>query len=224
MAFTQYYSPSDPDPDTMQPYRLITTAGEFQGDPIVHIPGNEALVHSTSNSVTVTSKPFGRKSIVRLGPDDRLYTCSTEEISIEIYTLDGSHIRTVTVSHDPIPATRADVQEKLARYDQPPYDEAGNRSGMGQRFKQMIQSADLADTWPALDDMLVDTRGQIWLNVQTEDHSGRIWWVVDQSGQILQQYQFPENVDLHEVTGTYAYGIHRDEQGLQRIMRFPVSG
>ncbi len=97
----------DPRADTLRTelVRLLTAMGDLQRDSVVEVRSQQFIVERVGRGLSVTLNPFGRRSIVRAGPGDRVYHLWTESAAVEGISLRGDRVEHAVVAHQAPPVT-----------------------------------------------------------------------------------------------------------------------
>lgn len=230
--------PGDDDPETRQEIvvRWLDGRGGVLADSLLVVPDRESLVtRSPRYGYSVGPMPFGRRPVLRLGRDDRLYYGWSDSLAVGIHSLDGARVGRVGRAHPVHRVTQPDLDALLGSYG----------TDLSRKLlRDAIGEGRVPSTKPAFRDFLVDDRGRVWVNVVTgddvqvssdqglryvsrpESESGDVspWWVFDGSGEHVATVNLPHDVALHVVRGTEAYGIETDADGIQRIVRYRLRG
>jgi hypothetical protein len=210
--------------------RRLDRHGGVLKDSLLVVPDREFLVtRDPRYGYSVGLLPFGRRPLLRMGADDRLYYGWTDSLAIEVYSLDGARVGRIGASHAAPRVTDRDVRALLRSY----------QTEMGRTlFRNAVDDGRIPATKPAFKDFLVDDRGRAWVNVVTEEDvqvssdegprytalpgHGSPWWIFDRTGKHVAVLALPHDVALHVVRGEDAYGVETDELGVQRIVRYRI--
>lgn len=195
------------DEERKNSYYLMDKEGRFEKENFFEQKVNESLIDRDDNSIMFMSSPFGRESLFVTGADDRIYTAWTEDFLIKVYSPEGSYERSYYMPYTKSPL---DIGEVLKDYE-------------GERQRKMIRNADAPDTWPALNSLEVDDRGRMWISTITDDRKTFDWWVINEEGELLARFTWPQNRQLISVKGDYLYTEETDKKtGLRQVVRYRV--
>lgn len=187
--------------------------GEVKTDSILVVPGNEALVRRGDGSVTVLDRPFGRSALIQVGPRNTIYYGWTDSVSIGAYTLSGEESGRFRLAAEPVPVTKADIEEQVARFEDSP---------IADRARSMIRGADLADTKPAFQNLVVSDRGRLWIDVVTADEEQSVWKVGDPAQMTAREVVLPAGVSIRSVRGGKVYTTQADDRGIQEVVVYQI--
>ena len=202
---TPYFTPGIQEEDVGEVmYRIINGEGAL-GDVFWSSGMSEFLIHSTSNSIMVSSQPFGRRTACT-SARDRLYCVWTEAVEIHGFTADGDTLPPLRVTYDPLPISASARQEAL--------------DGVRDEFRDTVT---LPDTHPALSNVTGDDRGRLWLRMRiTEDDEVTDYWIVDPSDRSVVSTRVDGNMSLTSVEGGFAYGRLTTPEGEILAVRYRI--
>ena len=83
-------------------------------------------------------------------------------------------------------------------------------------------STQLPSIWPVFRDFAIDNKGRIWINVITDDRQHSVYWVVTEAGSVVAKISLDGDVDLQKIQDGYAYGIVKEENGLQEVIKYKI--
>ena len=90
----------------------------------------------------------------------------------------------------------------------------------------MIENApeeQVPQTGPALNDLIVDDEGQIWVSTIVEDFDIYEWWVLEETGALITRFEWPRDEPIEVIRNGYMYTRQTDaETGIQQIVRCRV--
>jgi len=152
--------------------------------------------------------PFGRKSLVEIGPDDRIYTAWTESLNIKIYNRDGEYLKSISDKIKSIRVSDTDLEQKNKEVSSFNYSNLRNR---------------IPDTWPAFDWLEVDDKNRIWVATNTKNRQNYSLKVYNQKGKLITSTELGKSVELTEISDGYAYGIQKGDNGLQSVVRYKIN-
>ncbi|MEX0660933.1 MAG: hypothetical protein WEA58_06425 [Balneolaceae bacterium] len=137
---------------------------------------------------------------------------------IEVRTPDGEILRTIEHPFQNIPITRRELILKYEDIDMSRLDfNEGDDIAL-----QMIREADnLPETWPAMDDMLIDDENRLWVSTIVDDFDIYEWWVLEETGGLITKFEWPRNEPIEVVNNSYMYTRQTDEEtDLQEVVRY----
>jgi hypothetical protein len=209
IEYTTSYTPSNEKTDKVKTLFAVNSEGETMGDAIISVPQSQNLVKRSGGSMLMTSMPFGRKSIIRLGQHGRIYYGWSDEVNIKVYTSKGNQVEVIKGSHESVEVTQNDMENLLNSYS-------------SEDFKEAIREADLPSVWPAYESFLVDNEDRVWIEMNTENREQSSWVIFNKEGERIYTVKLPQNVALKAVQGGYAYGVETGKNGGQTVVRYDI--
>lgn len=198
-------SDSEDDEERMILYYQLDRDGNVVSDKIFEQRSADTIVERTDSYMTVTTPPYGRRSLLSIAEDDRLISAWTEDFLVKVHNPDGSYDRAI---YYPYSKSELDINEILEDRDD-------------QRSRRMIRNDDSPDTWQALNSLTVDDESRLWISTITDDQDTYDWWVISEEGELLTRFTWPRSRNLQEVkTGTVYTEETDEETGLQQIVRY----
>lgn len=203
-------------------YVVQDSSGMIVTGPVLKQKDKTNLVYEVTNTsfpyVAIHAFPFYGKSLLAVTDNDYLYAANnTEEFKIDGYTPYGEHVRSFRHDFENRPLDR---DELLDHYEKTEY-----MARLGDRVAlNMIREADnLPETWPALNDLLIDDENRLWLSTIVDDDEIYEWWVLETSGVVITKFEWPRNEPIEAVNNGYMYTRETDEETeLQSIVRYRV--
>lgn len=154
---------------------------------------------ATSDGAVMVSRPFVRSSMLALGPGDILYSGWSDSIDVVKTSSGGQPIGRLIVPHEPLPATRSDLEHVLERLDA--------------RGQQLVRSTELANTLPAYLSLIVDDASRAWIKLgHSLSAATAQWLIVDDESSVIGQAELPSGVSLMAVRYGRAFGQLEDPQ------------
>jgi hypothetical protein len=166
---------------------------------------------------------FGHRTQFALA-GDRLYMGSSVSWEIGEYTLRGEVVRSIRRPYEPKPVT----PELKARFRQGyiaiiEAEEGNVPPDQLDRYMAFVDEADYPEQLPAYSAMLVDDRGNLWVEdyrIYTDAES--TWSVFDREGQWLTTVDMPHGLQVLAIGDAYVLGFIRDDMGLDRVVLFAL--
>ena len=208
LQYTTPYSPGTGRMKRKEKLVLFDEAGDVVKQPLLTLREDQNLVRDQGGGLSVGPMPFGRKSLVEIGPTDQIYTAWTNELAIKIYNDQGEYLSSITKKVSKVNVSSSDLEQKNEEVSS---------------FNYSNFTDQIPDTWPAFDWFEVDDKSRIWVAVNTEDlqkHSLRIY---NQNGDLLSKTAFPQSVELKDISDGYAYGIQQGKNDLESVVRYKIN-
>jgi hypothetical protein len=203
------YSAGTSNLNRKQRYVLFSKNGDIIEQPLLTLPVDQRLVKDQRGAISVTSMPFGRSSLLEIGPDDHIYTAWTEELDIKVYNKEGEYIKSITDQVKKISISDADLEQEKEKKSS---------------FNLSNFSDQIPDSHPAFDWFEVDDDGRIWVAVNTEDRDNYSLKIYNQQGKKITQTKLSKTVEIKEIRADHAYGIEKGDNGLQSVVRYQING
>ncbi len=142
---------------------------ETHPDSLLLLPVDERLITVRPGVAGMTEPmPFGRSSIVRIGPDGNIYHLWTGEPLIRQYDPYGSLLGETPLLGDlGRPVTQQDVDNLLASIAQFEGLSERSRNLAIARIERAHAEDRLPSHWPVATDFVVDERGRLWIALVT---------------------------------------------------------
>lgn len=207
--FRMSYGPNVSTEHRREVVRLLDYQGTVRRDSVLVMAEDEALVLRESGSMMVTSMPFGRASIVRLGSNGYLYHGWNETIDLAIRDLRGA-------KHDSIQyhAPRNPVTEQAA---------SAVLEEIPERWQTAAKQKNLHDTWPAYGSFVVGEQARTWIKLTKPEGSPTAQWLIFGADRgLAASAELPASVQLTTVKSGRAYGTHEDEFGNTIVVAYNI--
>ena len=194
-----YEDPAGPGTDFASERYMYTKITGRKGrvvfNPMVRAPALAWMVIEDEDYRTFVSRPFGRGPVIRLGPDEHIYSGSTESIDIAITAADGTPRKPVRHPLEAIPVTKSELDERLENH-------SVNTS-------RRLRALDLPKTKPAYSTLVVGDSGRIWVRLTKSDPNAPTaeWLVLNTESQVVGELDLPSSVYLQVVAAGRAYAV-----------------
>lgn len=194
--------------------------GNILTEPILTQIDQTYLAHPVKGRAYYTALqafPFFEKSLFTVSTEGKLFAVNhTSEFKITIYDSKGNKIRSFRYPFDNRPLTREGLIER--------YDHTMEYLGPGNIAGKMIRKAEsLPEAWPAIQNMLLDDKNQLWVATIIDEDSVYRWWVIDPSGTVVTKFNWPRNKPIKVVKNEHIYTLETDpETGLEGVVRYRI--
>lgn len=189
--------------------RLLDYQGTVTRDNVLVMAEDEALVLGESLQMMVTSMPFGRASIVRLGPNGYLYHGWTESIDLAIRDPRGAKLDSIQHHAPRNPVTEQAVSAVLEE--------------IPERWQPAARQKNLHDSWPAYETFVVDDQARTWIKLTKPEGSPTAQWLIFGADRgLAASAELPAGVALTTVRAGRAYGTHEDALGATTVVAYDI--
>lgn len=200
-------------------YVVQDNSGTIVSDPVLEQKDLRYLAHTDRTNLTMMySFPFHGKSLLAVSGSGQLYAANhTETFDISVYDTEGRQIRSFQHPFDNIPLTRSSLMEKYRD------DEDAARLGDGVALNMIREEENLPESWPAVDDLLIDDENRLWISTIVEDFDVYEWWVLEETGELITRFEWPRDEPIEVIKNGYIYTRETDEEtGLQQVVRYRI--
>lgn len=147
------------------------------------------------------SLPFSNKGLIAVS-SDKIYTTNSKEIVIQVLNSEGKNENTIyyPFKNDPL-----EDQEVLDKFHP--------------NIHSVVKSAEYPETWPALDNLLVDDEGRIWIAKIVDDKSIHQWSVLESSGELKASFEWPAEHSIKIIKNGKIYVEEIDLEVLSKHLK-----
>lgn len=211
-------------------YRRTVVYLRFAGDgalvdTVAAAQGPEMVAYREGASFGNRPVLFGRDHHVTLA-GDRFYAGDSDAFEIGVSASDGAPLRLIRRPGDPRPVTRAELEEAVRRAAE---GQARSRRMLAERTGGELPEPDLADfahreTYPAFNQLLVDTEDNLWVQAYPPPGTERREWsVFDPDGRWLGTLQTPEGLEIYQIGSDYLLGRWQDELDVHYVRMYRLT-
>ncbi|MEX1011657.1 MAG: 6-bladed beta-propeller [Balneolaceae bacterium] len=155
------------------------------------------------NPVAMPS-PYSGRSLLRVGNEDQIFANWTEDLLVRVYDSNGQYLRAF---YHPLRKAALDSEELLERFQ-----------AEWQRF--LILSYEAPAIWPVVQEMVIDDLNRIWIATITDEPTVYQWWVMDEYGEPLANFEWPVTRMVREVFGEDLYAEERIGPNESIVIRY----
>ena len=204
-GYTRAEGLREPSPN---PWRLVRERGVPE-DSLLTERRRKVATSFEGPGAAIDYLPFGRETLVAVGPDARLYNGWTDRLRIHATSLEGSTEVVAAVPADPVPVTETERDAALADVV------AELRGPIGEA---------VPETKPAFTDLVVADDGRLWVRRPPAgpDADTTAWWRLDPAEKTIQTVQVSTDLTLEVVQNGYAYGTTTTAAGAPALVRYRV--
>jgi len=211
--------------------RLPDDAGELKDDKLIHhfIMGDDArLIKPIMEPVPlyeITGKapeefqfqgPYSRtsprpqiftKPIVTVSEKGDIFSALSDKLLIKKYNAEGEYLSAVYHPFNHFQMTKDDAIKSQGT----PF------------LADLVSQNKVPDTWPAMDNMIIDDDGRLWIATIVEDLDVFEWWLLEETGELLSKFKWPRDEPIVTVKNGKVYTRQTDvETGLERVVRYGI--
>lgn len=187
--------------------------GHFVGNaPILKFEDKQMLVIQ-GEGFSVSPMPFGRRPIIHLGQDGRIYYGDTDSSNIQVRDLSGRLLRTIA-----LPLKRIRITSRMWERELKRWPDTKLTMSVLERSKKP-----LPEYLPLFEALLTDDTQRLWIGLNTEDPATLEWLILQPDGKRVASFRHSKDVIIQLVRRDRAYGIHTDDNGIQSVVRYRIN-
>jgi hypothetical protein len=168
------------------------------------------LVRDEYPYIAIHSFPFFGKTILDISEDEYLYALKSKEFKIDIYDSNGGYLRSIEHKFENRIFSKSKV---LDRYKETDY---GYNLGDGVALKMIEQADNLPESWPAIDHMFIDDENRIWVSTIVDNDEVYEWWILENSGELINKFEWPRNKPIQTVRNNKLYTIEENPKTFEK--------
>jgi len=194
--------------------RHLNRDGSIRRDTVLVVPEPDVLEVRTKQNLGYYLPRFGRQTLVRWGPDGRIYSLWTDSLRVSIHDQTGRARGgfTARLSSPRLALTDATI-DSAARL--------GSGPGIGVRTLSEAFRARW-QTWPMVEDMLVDDQSRVWIMPVT--HAPFADWLAFRTdGTQLAALRLPRAVHPRLIRGDRLYAVSKDSLDVESLVVYRLT-
>lgn len=209
VSFGAGFNPTSDEEPPPNAWRLMGPSGAV-GDTLMMTRRRNVKMVESNGGFMIRAVPYGRQTIVRVGPDSRLYYGWTDSLRITARSPDGGAEVVASIPTTPVEVTSAERDSATADID--------NGS-----MRSQITSA-MPSTKPAFTDLVVADDGALWVERPVEGAATgtQTWWRLLPDSKTIQAVELPDEFQLQVVRDGKAYGVTQTDLGAPAIARYEI--
>ena len=186
--------------------RIVSRTGLAGKESIVRVPSSEFMMARSGNRFLGAAMPYPRDPVIRLGPDEFIYTGSTESVAVAVTAASGAMLETIEHSLEAIPITGSELEDWIGL--------------LSDETAKPVRKANLRTTKPAYTTLVVDDSGRIWVKpIQSDSEAEDVQWLVlDAQSRLVGTVVLPSSVDIYVITGGRAYAVDETESDVVLVV------
>lgn len=149
--------------------------------------------------------PHSRNPLMAVANDGKIYSACSDNFLIKVYNANGDYRKAIYYSYD---NAKLDPNEIISNYE------------VSTNARNIAQNASYPQTWPALNKLLVDDEGRLWVSTINDSRDTFEWWVIDENGELFAKFDWPGqrlkrgqfHESILEVNNGYMYTYQLDDK------------
>lgn len=174
--------------DSLEDRKLFIKEYDFEGSEIIsfgEFKVEKTKIYKTGRAAVAMAPPYPSMSIFAGDwKHQQLYHMVNNEYHIEVYDRTGKVIRKIERPYEPVPYTRQDTQEFLAKYEE------------GTGMRKALESMPMPKVKTITTRMFIDDRGNLWVETYEK---------IEEEDRILKAY------DIFNADGSYEAKVWLDK-------------
>jgi len=186
--------------------RIVSHTGLAGKESIVRVPSSEFMMVRSGNRFLGAAMPYPRDPVIHLGPEELVYSGSTESITVAVTAASGEMLSTIEHSLEAIPITDSELEDWMGL--------------LSDETARLVRKANLRKTKPAYATFVVDDSGRIWVKPTQSDSEAKDvqWLVLDAQSRLVGTVVLPSSVDFDVITGGRAYAVDESESDVVLVV------
>lgn len=194
--------------ERMTYYFLFNSKGKLVKDEALFEQKAITIFKTKVSSRSITMQlPFSGRPLIETSHTGLIFKAWSEDFKIDVLNASGEEVSSISI---PFENTHLKKSEVIQRYKVNKY------------FHQAIQEASFPETWPALNDMIIDDENRLWVATIVEDMEIYEWWVLEKSGELITKFEWPRDKPIEEVRNGNMYTREKDEMGVESIVKYEI--
>jgi hypothetical protein len=194
--------------------RILNKDGSIRDDSVLAIPEPDVVAIKSGTGQGFFSPAFARRPLVEWDSEGRIYTLWSDSTRVTIHAPDGH----VTGSFSPdLGSARFPLRDATI-------DSVAERNAGGDLTSRALREAFRSrwQTWPLVEQMLVDDQSRIWIKPVTHDSIGD-WFAFTPTGERVASFRLPQTVTPRLIRGDRLYGVSRDSLDVESVVVYRLT-
>jgi|AntRauTorckE6833_2_1112554.scaffolds.fasta_scaffold09964_5 hypothetical protein len=202
--------------DTYRTYHLMDRNRRLELNRVFKKPDYRALSATVGGKYRFTQFEFLGSTLLAAS-ENSIYMARSGKFLIKVYNTESSYQRAYYYPYQKQRFTREEaIRQQIADYEE----------GVFEWRVSVIEHApegQIPDTWPALNDLIVDDENRLWVSTIVENFDVYEWWILEESGELITTFEWPRNEPIEVIKNGKMYTRQTDEEtGLQQVVRYRV--
>jgi hypothetical protein len=200
-------------------YLLQDENGTILSDPVLRLPGPRYASYTVEGSYpfnAMHSFPFYSKSLFAITKNGKLLTSKGSDFEIRVHDPSGNYLKSIT---HPFKNKKLDIERMKDKYERIGYM---SQLGEGVVSEMLEEEANVPDSWPALNKMLIDDQNRIWVSTIIDDEVNE-WWIMELSGEVISKFKWPVDKTIEIVRNGFLYTREvENKTGEEKINKYRI--
>lgn len=194
--------------------RTLNPDGSVHKDTVLTVREPDAVEVTTAQSRGFFFPEFTRQTLVRWDQSGRIYSLWTDSIQVSIHDIEGREQGRFAAA---IPSARLPINgSTLDSISGLSVSPGFSKAALSEAFRSRWQ------TWPLVQDMLVDDQSRIW--ILPVSHAPQVrWHAFDARGTELATLQLPRSVRPRLIRGDRMYAVSRDSLDVESLVVYRLA-
>lgn len=194
--------------------RVLNRDGSVLRDSILAVPEPEVLELRGEQANGYFLPQFARQSLVRWDETGRIYSLWTDSARVTIHDATGRARGgfAANLPTDRLPLADASIDSIARRNAGPRIPLRALRQALRERWQ----------TWPLVEDMLVDDRSRVWIRPVTRTPLAD-WLAFDARGARVAAFRIPATVRPRLIRGDRLYAVSRDSLDVETLVVYRLA-
>lgn len=194
-------------PDRYVVYAIVSRSGEMVADSVLIQPDTRFLVGDYAGRPAAFALDRPERPLLETDMNDRLISANTSEFLIELHDPENGIVNTIYRRYERAPLNKEEV--------------VNGQFSHNEQLLRVRQTADYPERWPALNSIVSDDEGSIWVATITGKQDEFKWWVIGPAGRHT-TFSWPADRKILQVERGYAYVVEKDENGFEDVVRYII--
>ncbi|MDR9417995.1 6-bladed beta-propeller [Gracilimonas sp.] len=165
-------------------YFIFNNEWEIISEQIFSRPPHQYYYSNVGNRPSLRTYSFMNQSLMDVAADGTIFSAWSEDFLIKVHDTNGNYLRSIYYPFNYSRLNKDDIINK--------HDEYLENSPEGiKRWKDVAQTVDYPDFWPAIQNLIVDDKDRIWVATKTDSKTEFEWWVLNNQGKLLAKFNWP---------------------------------